>query len=278
MQPHTDPAHPLRYEMLFGDALRPLLSQLGELIFSVFRDWPYLYASDPTATQSYLASYVDGSSPGAAIVVAFDGDLPVGAATCQRMARSSPSVPSAFAAHGLDPTRFCYLGEAVLLAPYRGRGAGVRFFAEREAHARRLGLDFAAFCAVLRDPADPRRPAGYAPLDAFWRRRGYTRFPGLVCRLEWREIGAAQATPHDLSFWLKSLSGAALPRVPGTREAVQRKGLPSCRSRRPQVGTGQGQDVLIPPRAREDANAGGRRGTSLRSDADVRFGAADIGG
>ncbi len=90
----------------------------------------------------------------------------------------------------------------------------MRFFAERESRARELGLEFAAFCAVSRDPADGRKPTGYVPLDAFWRRRGYTPYPGLVCRFEWRELGAVQATPHDLSFWLKSLSGAALPPSP----------------------------------------------------------------
>ena len=211
MQPRMDLSRPLRYETLIGDALRPLLPKLGELIFSVFRDWPYLYASDPTAAGSYLASYVDGSSPAAAIVVAFDGDLPVGAATCLPMVKASRSVPDAFAAYDLDPTQFCYFGEAVLLAAYRGRGVGVRFFTEREAHARELGLDFAAFCAVVRDPADRRKPAGYVPLDAFWRRRGYTPYPDLICRFDWCEIGAVQATPHDLSFWLKSLSGAELP-------------------------------------------------------------------
>ncbi len=211
MPARLDSARPLRYETLCGDALRPLLPELGALIFSVFRDWPYLYASDPTTTRAYLASYVDGSSPGAAIVVAFDGDLPVGAATCLPMVKASRSVPDAFAAYGLDPDRFCYFGEAVLLAAYRGRGAGVRFFEEREAYAQGLGLDFAAFCAVSRDPADPRKPAGYVSLDAFWRRRGYTSYPGLVCRLEWRELGAVQDTPHDLSAWLKSLSGAELP-------------------------------------------------------------------
>ncbi len=211
MPPRTDPADGLRYETVHGGALRPLLPALGELIFAVFRDWPYLYEDDPTAARRYLASYGDGGSPGAAVVVAFDGARPVGAATCQPMAEASPAVPDALTAHGLDPARFCYFGEAVLLPAYRGRGAGARFFADREAHARGLGLDFAAFCAVSRAPDDPRKPAGYAPLDAFWRRRGYTPYPDLVCRLEWREVGAARATPHDLSFWLKSLSGAALP-------------------------------------------------------------------
>ncbi len=211
MQPRTVPARDLRYETLHGDALRPLLPTLGELVFAVFRGWPYLYGGDQAEARGYLASYADGSSPGAAVVVVFDGDQPVGAATCQPMSKASPGVPKAFAARGLDPARFCYFGEAVLLAPYRGRGAGARFFEEREGYARELGLDFAAFCAVRRDPADPRKPAGHTPLDAFWRKRGYTPYPDLVCRLEWRDVGAMEAAPHELSFWLKSLSGAELP-------------------------------------------------------------------
>jgi GNAT superfamily N-acetyltransferase len=210
-QPGTAPARGLRYEMLRGDVLRPLLPALGELVFAVFRGWPYLYGGDRAEARGYLASYADGSSPGAAAVVAFDGERPVGAATCQPMTEASPSVPAALSARGLDPARFCYFGEAVLLPPYRGRGAGAWFFDERESYARSLGLDFAAFCAVLRDPADPRKPAGYSPLDAFWRKRGYTPYPDLVCRLEWREVGAVEATPHELSFWLKPLSGAELP-------------------------------------------------------------------
>ena len=40
------------------------------------------------------------------------------------MTEASPSVPTALSTRGLDPARFCYFGEAVLLPPYRGRGAG----------------------------------------------------------------------------------------------------------------------------------------------------------
>ena len=82
MPPRMDHARGLRYATLRGDALRPLLPALGELIFAVFRAWPYLYGGDQAEARCYLASYADGSSPGAAAVVALDGDRPVGAATC----------------------------------------------------------------------------------------------------------------------------------------------------------------------------------------------------
>ena len=99
----------------------------------------------------------------------------------------------------------------MLRSDHRGRGIGVGFFRAREAQARALGLPYAAFCAVQRDPGDPRRPPEYQPLDGFWRNRGYTPYPALTCVFRWREVGDGIETPHRLAFWLKSLAGAPLP-------------------------------------------------------------------
>jgi hypothetical protein len=103
-------------------------------------------------------------------------------------------------------SRLCRKRIAISINLIRLRAAGIR------SPARALHKGVPGFvCAVRRDPADPRKPVGYSPLDAFWRKRGYTPYPDLVCRLEWREVGAVEATPHELSFWLKPLSGAELP-------------------------------------------------------------------
>jgi GNAT superfamily N-acetyltransferase len=193
----------LSFETLSGPALRPLLPALADLRIAVFREWPYLYEGDAAHEQAYLASYAD--SPGAAVVVCRSAGEVVGAATCQPMVQSHAEVPAAFRAAGLDPNRFCYFGESVLLKPYRGHGAGVRFFTEREAHARALGLPEAAFCAVIRDPDDPRRPSDYTPLDGFWRRRGYLKRPDLIVRFDWKEAGQDAKSLHDLMFWTRTL-------------------------------------------------------------------------
>lgn len=193
----------LSFETLSGAALHPWLPDLARLRIAVFREWPYLYDGDEAYEQRYLRAYAE--APGAAVVVCRAGGEVVGAATCEPMTEGHEPVRRAFEAAGRDPARHCYFGESVLLAPYRGRGAGVRFFAEREAHARALGLGFAAFCAVDRDPADPRRPPGYVPLDAFWTKRGYAKRPELSVTFTWKEIGAAAETPHRLTFWLKEL-------------------------------------------------------------------------
>lgn len=195
-----EPVH-LRFETLRGDALRGWLPSLANLRIAVFREWPYLYEGNPAYEETYLTAFA--ASPGAALIAALDGDRVVGCATCQPMTEAEEVVRQAFRGRGLDPARWCYFGESVLLPAYRGRGAGVRFFELREAHARALGSAATAFCSVTRNDNDPRRPKEYAPLDGFWRRRGYERRADISLVFDWQEVGDDHKTPHALGFWVK---------------------------------------------------------------------------
>jgi GNAT superfamily N-acetyltransferase len=194
----------LQISTMTGAALAPYLPDVARLRVKVFAAWPYLYEAPAGAEARYLNAYAQ--SPGAAVVLARDGEKVVGAATCQPMAEASQTVRQGFSRTGEDPAHWCYFGESVVLEAYRGRGLGVGFFAAREAHARALGLTGAAFCAVVRNHNDPRRPAGYVPLDGFWGRRGYAPRPELSCIMHWAEPGdAGRETPHALSFWTRRL-------------------------------------------------------------------------
>ncbi len=190
-----------RLETLAGAALLPALPGLARLRCQVFAEWPYRYAGDEASEAAHLASFAETS--GAAVVLAWAGADLIGAATCQPLPHALPAIRAPFTARGLDPAAWCYFGESVLLPAWRGQGLGVAFFTHREAHARALGLHKAAFCAVVRNPNDPRTPPGYQPLDPFWQKRGYTRRPELSCVLPWREAGDAGETPHSLVFWAK---------------------------------------------------------------------------
>lgn len=195
---------PIRVETLTGAALLPLLPALAELRRTVFRAWPYLYDGDAGYEAGYGRAYAESAR--AALVVAFQGDQPVGAATCLPLADEEETVKAPFLAHGIDPARVFYFGESVLLPGLRGQGVGVRFFAHREAHARAVSdADLACFCAVARAPDDARRPADFTPLDRFWRKRGYAPMPGLACTMRWREVGGSEETPHRLDVWSKPL-------------------------------------------------------------------------
>lgn len=200
----------LRIETFTGPAIQPLLPALSRLRMTVFRAFPYLYDGSLAEEQAYLADYV--RAPSAGLVVAFDGDTPVGCSTCVALTEEDDGITGPFVARGIDPARVFYFGESVLLPAYRGGGAGVAFFAHREAHARRVSnADYAAFCAVRRAEDHPLRPSGYVPLDEFWRRRGFTPYPDLVCRMRWTQVDGPGEVENTLSFWLKSLSGAPLP-------------------------------------------------------------------
>ena len=200
----------IRLQTVTGPALLPLLPVLARLRISVFREFPYLYEGDQVEEETHLRAFAASASAG--LIVAWDGEVAVGCATCMRLTEASAGVIAPFRAAGIDPERVFYFGESVLLPGYRGQGIGVGFSAAREAHARAVSdCDYTAFCAVIRAPDHPRRPAGAVGLKGFWRNRGYTPYPNLVCVMHWTEIGGAAEVENRLSFWLKSVSGRALP-------------------------------------------------------------------
>lgn len=182
---------------------RARFDDLARLRITVFRDYPYLYEGDAAYERRYLATYF--SADKAVVFGAFDGDMLVGAATAAPLAQHFEEFAEPFAARGLDVGAFYYFGESVLLKPYRGQGAGVRFFAEREATARAFGFEACVFSAVMRPPDHPRRPPDYQPLDGFWRKRGYRPIDDLVTEFSWRETGETEETPKPMAYWMRRL-------------------------------------------------------------------------
>lgn len=200
----------LRIEFFTGEAMRPYLAALARLRIAVFRDWPYLYDGSLENEQSHLAAFAACARAG--LAVAFDDREPVGCSSCLPLADEDEYVLAPFRARGWDPARFFYFGESVLLPAYRGQGAGVKFFAAREAHARAvLDCDFATFCAVQRPADHPLKPPGAVPLDEFWRRRGFVPYPDLFCTMRWKQVDTEEKVANRLMFWLKPLRGAPLP-------------------------------------------------------------------
>ncbi|MCZ8123573.1 MAG: GNAT family N-acetyltransferase [Magnetospirillum sp.] len=193
----------LVFDVLSGEGIAPFVPDLARLRVGVFRDWPYLYEGSLDYERKYLAKYVRLAR--ATVVLARDGDAVVGASTALPLVEAEAELRAPFLDAGLDPAEVYYYGESVLLAPYRGRGAGVRFFAEREGRARAFGFGYATFCGVVRPPDHPARPPDYVPLDAFWTKRGFVPRPDLMASFEWRDVGGTVPTRKPMAFWLKSL-------------------------------------------------------------------------
>ncbi|MFP4239210.1 MAG: GNAT family N-acetyltransferase [Rhodosalinus sp.] len=199
----------MRVEALTGPALEAALDDVARLRIEVFRVFPYLYDGDLDYERRYLEPYRDSAD--AILVGAFDGDRLVGAATGTPMQDHAEDFAAAFADSGLDLSTLFYCAESVLLPEYRGRGIGHRFFDLREDHARRLGFARCCFCGVVRPEDHPLRPAGYRPLDAFWRKRGYAKLPGVVAHFAWKDVDQAEETEKPLQFWMRDLRAVAGP-------------------------------------------------------------------
>ena len=193
----------IRIEALTGAALSAALDDLAGLRISVFRDWPYLYDGDPAYERQYLGNFA--ASDRAIIVGAFDGSRLVGAATGAPLSDHAADFAAAFDGTGLDLSQIFYCAESVLLPAFRGQGLGHAFFDQREAHARALGFSKSCFCAVMRPEDHPLRPSGYAPLDPFWRKRGYRPLAGAVAGFDWKDTDQPQETRHSLQVWIRDL-------------------------------------------------------------------------
>ena len=113
----------MKFEVLTGEAVIAFVPDLVRLRVTVFRDWPYLYEGSADYKSTYLAKYA--RIPRATVVLARDGDAVVGASTALPLDDAEAELRAPFVAAGIDPGRVYYYGESVLLAPYRGQGAGV---------------------------------------------------------------------------------------------------------------------------------------------------------
>lgn len=192
----------MRLRALTGDTLAAALDDVARLRIEVFAAYPYLYDGDLAYERRYLEPY---RAQDAIVVGAFEGAELVGAATGMPLAAHADDFAVAFEGTGIALEDVFYCAESVLLPEYRGQGIGHAFFEYRESHARRLGFDHAAFCAVLRPEDHPMKPEGYRPLDAFWRARGYAPLDGITAQFGWRDIGEEAESLKRLQVWMRAL-------------------------------------------------------------------------
>lgn len=187
---------------LSGEDLIPYINDLARLRIEVFRAFPYLYDGSLAYEKKYLQTYID--NPASVMVLALDGEQVVGASTAIPMKFETTELKQPFIDHGYDLEQVFYCSESVLNTQYRGLGIGVRFFEEREAHAKELGgFKHITFCCVERPSHHPLRPVDYVSLEAFWQKRGYRKHPELHTTYCWKDVDSVDETPKPMTFWLK---------------------------------------------------------------------------
>lgn len=177
--------------------------EIAQLRMRIFRDYPYLYDGTLEYEKGYLEHYFN--CPKCVLVLVYDQNKVVGASTAIPLKYDLPETQQPFLENSFDIDRICYFGESVLLPEYRQQGIGRRFFQEREAHAKALGLAITTFCSVARGGNHPKKPPSYYSLEDFWSRLGYTKQPQLIAHFSWRELGEEAASLKPMHFWTKHL-------------------------------------------------------------------------
>lgn len=177
--------------------------ELARLRIEVFREYPYLYDGTIAYEEEYLESVVQSEE--SLFVVAFDDGKVVGVSTGVPLLYEPFEVQKPWVEAGAELSEIYYFSESVLSKAYRGLGVGVKFFEEREKHARQLGYKVATFCGVIRSDNHPNKPEEYKSLDSFWRKRGYHKKPGYTCLMSWKDINEIDASEKQLQFWDKKL-------------------------------------------------------------------------
>ncbi len=193
----------LQFKCLKGKDIEAYLADLANLRILVFYDYPYLYEGDLEYEKNYLKTY--SACPQSFLVLVLDENKVVGASTASPLTHETADLKAPFITQGIDIDSVFYLGQSVLMPAYRGQKIGERFFAEREAEARKQNCTITSFCAVERPQDDPRRPADWHPLDQFWQRLGYRKHPELHTTISWKEIGEQEETSKTMIFWMKQL-------------------------------------------------------------------------
>ena len=185
-------------ELLVGNELDSIITELAKLRIQVFREYPYLYDGSIEYEQKYLADYA--KRKGACCVVAKSAGKIVGASTAMWLHEAGDAFAKPFKGQP-EFNKIYYFAESVLLSEYRGKGIGHKFFDKREAHAQKLGAIKTVFCAVDRPANHPLKPKNYQNLEPFWQRRGYQQLPECKAYLEWQDIDRELPGVHALMFW-----------------------------------------------------------------------------
>ena len=196
-------ANHLKIITLRGKAILPYVNDLAHLRIQVFKEYPYLYDGNLAYEKKYLQTYIDCVESG--MVIVLDNQHVAGASTAIPLCSGFAEVQEPFVKNNLNVKEFFYYGESVLLPAYRGQGIGKQFFSERDKMARANHCRYATFCAVERDPADPRRPADYHSLEKLWRSQGFEKHPELQLQFSWKEHDEATESPKTMIFWVKQL-------------------------------------------------------------------------
>lgn len=192
----------IQTQCVSGKEITNYIHEMGTLRVDMFHEYPYLYEGTLAYEEEYLNIYAQ--SDNSLIVMVRDKEKLVGMLTGLPLADWFDIVFDPFEKAGYNPSDVYYIGEGMLLEPYRGKFSYTPLIEKQEVIAKRVGAKYISFCTVNRPDNHPQKPKDYRPLNGVWKRLGY-RECGVIAEFEWTDVGETQPTKKPMQFWLKKL-------------------------------------------------------------------------
>jgi GNAT superfamily N-acetyltransferase len=190
---------------LTGKKFLQHLSDAAAIRRSAFREFPYLLEDTQINEEEYLKSLA--LCPESLFILAKDGDKLVGCGHSLPLEFAPAVCQKPFREYGYDIGSIYYLGEALMLKPYRWQGFETQIFEEQEAFARGLRrFEIMTLCGIDREEDHPLRPEFYRPQEELWERHGFRRQGDLSMNHVWKDLD--EDTPSDkfMTCWTKEIS------------------------------------------------------------------------
>ena len=191
-------------QLLTGTAIADVLDDVATLRLDIFLEYPYLYQGRREDELKYLGTYAE--APDACVILAYDGNTIVGAATGMPLIHEDAQMLDAFTGTAFPLNEAYYVGELLFRPAYRNCGLGQKLLARLESQIRSLGRYRTLTCATVERPDDhPLRPRDYISVTRFLARTGFVRLPGVTTHFMWRETDGVKRD-HPMQFWSKELT------------------------------------------------------------------------
>jgi GNAT superfamily N-acetyltransferase len=190
-----------------GESISSYVKDITDLCISIYAEYPYLYEGTEEEYLPFIEHYTQSKNGIACIL--FDHEKPIGIAIGMPMNEMREKYKHPFV--NARPKENCeelfYLGEFLLLKDYRGQGLGKQMYSELEHLVKEyVGLKKICFCKIDETNQNPLKPENYKALDGFWAKLGFDKCDDINVTVYWRNVCEDNESPHQLVYWLKSLS------------------------------------------------------------------------
>ncbi len=195
-------------KLLTGNQLRSIIPFMVEQRISAFRDYPYLYEGNSDEETEYAQWFT--SLPHSVAAIAYHDGKPVGFVSGTGFADFDVHFKGSielFEKNGLDPKKFYYIPEAIIMPEHRRKSLMLKLHALVIEHAQTLG--YLSSCLVEEShDMHPLKPADYTSRDDIYLKAGYTK-TSMIIKFPWLTIQADESLKdeeHELLYWIMNLN------------------------------------------------------------------------